>query len=302
LVDIVGVGALNWDRLLKVDRLAGSDEEVVVTKVEEEAGGSAANTVAGLGRFGVSCGFIGRIGSDDAGEQIITAFQADSVDTSGVVRLVGRSGAVYSFVDDSGERTMYVDPGVNDSLQFGDIDSDYLSSAKIVHISSFAGAEAVETIKKIPEIMGDAALSFAPGFLSHRGVDFLRPLIDSCSILFLNEKEACALAGRDVNQAIVKLHKLCGATVAVTLGEKGAAVYGGEGVEWIDGFKATVVDTTGAGDAFSAGFLFGVLNGYGSADCARIGNFAASLCVQKLGARAGLPDALALDSFLKSIS
>ncbi len=297
MVDIVGVGALNWDLLLKVDRLAGSGEEIVVKVVEEEAGGSAANTVAGLGRLGVSCGFIGPVGSDEAGGKIIDAFKADSVDISRVIRSVGRSGTVYSFVDDSGERTMYVDPGVNDAFQIGDIDPVYLSSAKMVHVSSFAGESAFSAVKQIPEYLGDYALSFSPGFLSARGIEYLRPLIDRCSILFLNEKEAGALAGKDVNRAVEKLHKLGGATVAVTLGEKGAVVCGPEGVERAPGFKAAVVDTTGAGDAFSAGFLYGVLKGYSSADCAIVGNFIASRCVQKMGARAGIPNATELRVF-----
>ncbi|GBE18870.1 ribokinase [archaeon BMS3Abin16] len=297
MVDIVGVGALNWDLLLKVGRLAGSGEEIVVKNVEEEAGGSAANTIAGLGRLGVSCGFIGRVGSDEAGQKIIDAFKADSVDTSMVIRSVGRSGTVYSFVDDSGERTMYVDPGVNDAFQIEDLDPAYLSSARMVHVSSFAGASAFSAVKRIPEFLGDSALSFSPGFLSARGIDSLRPLIDRCSILFLNEKEAQALAGRDVNRAAEKLHKLGGATVAVTLGEKGAVVCGKEGVQRTPGFKVPVVDTTGAGDAFSAGFLFGVLKGYSSAACAKVGNFVASLCVQRMGARSGIPDAAELAAF-----
>ncbi|HDH28566.1 MAG TPA: carbohydrate kinase family protein, partial [Euryarchaeota archaeon] len=94
-------------------------------------------------------------------------------------------------------------------------------------------------------------------------------------------------------------HKLGGATVAVTLGEKGAVVCGPEGVERTPGFKAIVVDTTGAGDAFSAGFLYGRLKGYDSVACAKVGNFVASLCVQRMGARSGIPAASELGAFVE---
>lgn len=300
MVEVVGVGALNWDRMLLVDRFAGAGEEIVVKDVREEAGGSAANTIAGLGRFGVECGFIGKIGSDSEGAGIIEAFDADSVDTNEIVRFDGRTGSVFAFVDESGERTMYVNPGVNDTFRLEDVDSKYYLGARYIHVSSFAGAGAIDAIKAIPGIMAGSALSFSPGFLAYRGIDFLSPLLKNSDILFLNEEEARALTGKAPLKAAEILKGYGVEKVAVTLGEKGSIVLGDEGAHEVGGQPVKAVDTTGAGDAFSAGFIYGVIRGYNDLDSSRIGNFAASRCVQHIGARKGLPNSDALQTFEKT--
>jgi ribokinase len=301
LVKVVGVGALNWDRLFRVDRFARAGEEIVIKGFEEEAGGSAANTIAALGKLGVDCGFVGKVGLDTDGERIITAFERDSVNTENILRVEGRTGNVFAFVDDTGERNMYVNPGVNDSLLLEELNNKYLQSSEIIHISSFAGETSIETLKGIPRLRGKALLSFSPGFLCARGLDFLMPLLKECSILFLNQKEAFALTGEKPSRAGVLLKDLGVDKAVVTLGEKGCLIVDGDGVHEVMGERAKVVDTTGAGDAFSAGYLFGSLNGLDVEICARIGNFVASKCVQQMGARKGLPEKSSLDNFLKQI-
>jgi ribokinase len=301
LVEVVGVGALNWDRLFRVDRIARTGEEIVIKGFEEEAGGSAANTIAALGRLGVECGFVGKVGLDREGERIITSFKRDSVSTEHIFRVQGRSGNVLAFVDDTGERNMYVNPGVNYDLLLKELNSRYLQSSKIIHISSFAGETSIETIKKIPKFRGKAFLSFSPGFLCWRGIDFLIPLLKECAILFLNQKEALALTGNNPSRAGVLLRNVGVERAVITLGEKGCLVVDGDGVQEVMGEKVKVVDTTGAGDAFSAGYLFGILKGLNVETCARIGNFVASKCVQQVGARKGLPERSSVDNFLKRL-
>jgi ribokinase len=298
LVEVVGVGALNWDRLFLVDRFASPGEEIVIQESKEEAGGSAANTIAGLGRLGVECGFIGKLGSDKEGDKILSAFKRDRVDLKGIKRVDGVSGSVFAFVDDEGERTMYVNPGVNDTLGIPDLDEKYLGRARFIHVSSLAGEPATGAILNIPKFIGDAKLSFSPGFLCAKGVDYLMPILTHCEILFLNSVEATALAGSDTDQREHILTQLGVKTVVVTQGSRGCLVLDELATHRVPGIKAKAVDTTGAGDAFSAGFLYGNLRGYGNLDCARIGNFTASLCVGSIGARSGLPDQDSLKSFL----
>lgn len=302
MADVVGVGALNWDRLYRVDRFAAPGEEIVIKDIKEEAGGSAANTIAGLGRLGVECGFLGKIGNDEEGNSILTAFEKEGVDTQGIAKVEGRTGSVFAFVDDTGERIMYVNPGVNDTLLPKDINIDHMTSARFLHVSSFAGETSIDTIKKIPEIKGRAGLSFAPGFLCWRGLDFLMPLLKDCGILFLNEREANALTAAPPPRAGEILRDIGVGTVVVTLGERGCLVIDEEGVHDVEGIKARAVDTTGAGDAFAAGFLFGVLKGFHSPASGRLGNFVASRCVEHVGARKGLPKIEAVEAFLKRLS
>ncbi len=302
MVDVIGIGALNWDRLFKVDRFASSGEEIVIQGYTEEAGGSAANTVAGLGKMGVPCGFVGRVGDDEEGGRIVSAFRDAGVDTSRLKVFDGRSGIVLVFIDASGERTMYVDPGVNDALSISDIPSDYVSSADFVHISSFAGVTSLKTVKLLMSSETGADFTFAPGFLSRRGLDFLKPYVENCAVLFLNEDESRTLTGHKPANAADILRSMGVETVAITLGREGCLVADHhDGVQRFKAYESNVVDSTGAGDAFAAGFLYGLSNGMEHGLCAQIGNYAASRCIQKIGARAGLPDVREIEEFLAKI-
>jgi ribokinase len=301
LVEVVGVGALNWDRILLVDRFAKPGEEIVIKSVWEEAGGSAANTIATLGRLGVETGFMGKIGLDEKGARIISSFEKDSVFTDNIVREEGRTGTVFSFVDEMGERSMYIDSGVNDSLLLEDLNIEYLRSSECIHLSSFAGSTSIKTLKKISGLKGTAMLSFAPGFLCSRGIDFLQPMLKNCSILFINETEAEALTGHPFSKAPEILIDAGVEKVVVTLGKRGSLVVGQAGPEEVAGFKSRVVDTTGAGDAFSAGFLYGMLKRFDDRASAKIGNFIASKCIEHMGARKGLPDKITLKSSLSML-
>ncbi len=298
---VIGVGALNWDRLYRVDRLAKKGEELVIKEFKEEAGGSAANTIAALGILGIECGFSGKVGEDLEGEKILESFKRAGVDLNGILRVKGRTGNVLAFVDDRGERTMYVDPSVNDEFRLVDIEKNYLRGAEIVHLSSFAGSETMASLKGLPERIGGSDLSFSPGFLSAKGVDYLMPLIEKSSYLFLNRQEAYALTGKAPKEAGRTLLDLGAATVFVTIGADGCLLAYEGGDVTVKGFKAEAVDSTGAGDAFTAGALYGVLTNLEMPECARIGNFVASRALGRLGAREGLPKKGDVQDFLKTI-
>jgi ribokinase len=145
-------------------------------------------------------------------------------------------------------------------------------------------------------------LSFAPGFLSWRGREFLKPILDKSTILFLNEKEAEALtSSAHASEAGKVLRDEGVEKVVITLGAEGCLLLNKEGVQKVEGEKVKARDTTGAGDALAAGFLYGDLRGYNDFDSVRIGNFVASRCVQQIGARKGLPDSKVMKAFEKTL-
>jgi ribokinase len=302
LVEIVGVGALNWDKQYIVDRLPIPGEEIVIKSFNESAGGSAANTIAALSRLGVDCGFIGNVGDDTEGERIIGAFREEGVDTSGIIKVPGISGTVLAFIDSEGERTMYVDSGVNHDLRLDDISFDYLNNSENIHISSFAGDTSQKTIKSMPAHLKNVRISFAPGFMSWRGTEFLQPILDKSTVLFLNEKEAEALTKGHVNEAGPVLMGEGVEKVVITLGAEGCLLSNKDGVQKVGVESVRARDTTGAGDAFAAGFLYGELRGHNDLDSVKIGNFVASRCVQQIGARKGVPDSKAMQAFEKTLS
>ena len=291
--DVICFGALNLDRLCRVDRIAREDEESTVIEVEEYPGGSAANTAVGLARLGLKVGYVGKVSRDREGEILVRSLKDEGVNTGGVVvSKTGRSGVVYGYVDRSGNRALYVDPGVNSQLDFGEIDIEYVSSTKFLHISSFVGERAfraqLEVLKVLPERV---KVSLDPGNIyARKGLESLSEMLDRCYVVMPSEFEVKLITGkRDIKEGAEKILSLGPSIVAVKLGSRGCYVTNGDESHFIRAFKVKVVDTTGAGDAFNAGFLYGVLKGRGILEAGRLGNFVASRCIMSRGARAGLP-------------
>ncbi|MCS7114631.1 MAG: carbohydrate kinase family protein [Nitrososphaerota archaeon] len=291
--DVVGFGALNMDKLYKVNKIVGPEEEGFVIDFKEECGGSAANTMVGLARLGCRVGFIGKVAMDREGKMLIKDFQRENVNTEGVIRAkTGRSGTVLGFVDERGDRALYVDPGVNDTIKPEEVDIKYASSTEFLHLSSFVGEKSFETQKRVVEnLPDDVKVSLDPGVLyADKGVKRLSPIVERSYVLMPNAMELARLTGEeDYRVGAERLLEMGVKVVAVKLGSKGCYVTDGGESHHIEAFKVQVVDTTGAGDAFCAGFLFGLIRGKSLYDCGRIGNFVASQCIMKMGARAGLP-------------
>ncbi|RLI23381.1 hypothetical protein DRO47_00720 [Candidatus Bathyarchaeota archaeon] len=291
--DVICFGALNLDRLCRVDRIAREDEESTVIEVEEYPGGSAANTAVGLARLGLKVGYVGKVSRDREGEILVRSLKDEGVNIGGVVvSKTGRSGVVYGYVDRSGNRALYVDPGVNSQLDFGEIDIEYVSSTKFLHLSSFVGERAfraqLEVLKVLPERV---KVSLDPGNIyARKGLESLSEMLDRCYVVMPSEFEVKLITGkRDIKEGAEKILSLGPSIVAVKLGSRGCYVTNGDESHFIGAFKVKVVDTTGAGDAFNAGFLYGVLKGRGILEAGRLGNFVASRCITSRGARAGLP-------------
>jgi len=291
--DVIGFGALNVDTLLRVDRLAGAEEESCILDRSEACGGSAANTVVGLARLGCKVGFIGKVADDHDGKLQLDCFKAEGVNTEGItIMQQGRSGAVLGFVDRKGARALYVDTGVNGEIEPREINWQYVSQTQYLHLSSFVGEKSFRTQKKLMASMPNSMkISFDPGSVYvQRGFGAIEPMIQNSSVFMPNAGELEQLTGEaDFRRGAEVILGLGVKIVAVKLGDKGCYVTDGTEKHTIEAFKVKVVDTTGAGDAFDAGFLYGLLKGKGLEECGRIGNFVASKCVTILGARAGLP-------------
>lgn len=290
--DVVGFGALNVDKLYKVNKIAHEDEESFVKEYFEACGGSAANTIVGLARLGLRTGYIGKVAKDREGKLLLEEFRKENVDTSGViVAEKGYSGTVLGFVDERGERALYVSPGVNDEIEFEEINLSYAESTKILHLTSFVGEKPFEAQKKLVEaISEDVLISLDPGTLyARKGLQELKPILKKAYIVLPSKDEIEKIAGKNFKKASKFLLDLGVNIVAVKLGEKGCYVTDGKEEHFIEAFKVKVVDTTGAGDAFDAGFLYGLLKGKGLYECGRLGNFVASKCITSMGARTGLP-------------
>jgi ribokinase len=297
--DVVGFGALNVDKLFKVNNLAEAEEESFIEDYAEACGGSAANTAVGLARLGCKVGFIGKVGCDREGDLLTADFCKEGVNTEGVVRAgQGKSGSVLGFVDKKGARALYINSGVNDTIKFDEINVGYASQAQFLHLTSFVGEKSFQTQKKLLDAVPNSVkVSFDPGALyARKGFASLEPVIKKTYVLMPNAIELKLLTGKvDYCKGADLMVGRGVKIVAVKLGGDGCYVTDGRERHLIDPFKVNVVDTTGAGDAFCAGFLYGLVNGKSLFECGRLGNFVASRCVMKMGARAGLPFAKDLE-------
>lgn len=303
-IQIIGVGALNTDHIYKVERVI-SNGETVIDWAKSFPGGSAANTIYGLAKLGVSTGFCGAVGDDREGKTLLNDFQGVGVGTSRIlVKPKARTGSVLCFSDRGGKRSLYVQPGANSLLDMEDLDLGYINQAEILYLSSFADDSQFRlSLGLIVRLEPSVRLSFSPGALyAVKGLDTLTPFLSRTHLLFVNQSELKQMTGEDVEDGAQKCLQAGCRTVVVTMG-KGAKIGKTTAVSYIRDADneyiiepsnqnlAAEVDTTGAGDAFAAGFIYGITKGKGLKECGRLGDFVAKLCISRTGARHGLPTA-----------
>lgn len=286
-MDVIGFGALNVDKVYLVNEIPKAEEESYVIDYKVYSGGSSANTISALAKLGLKTGFIGKVGSDEEGKFLIEDLKSYGVETYNVIRGSGRTGCAIVFVDRDGNRAIVLDPALNDTVKFDEIDLNYVSKFKLLHLSSFVckvSWDSFESQKRIVEVF-DGLVSFDPGSVYAKfGLEKIKPILKRTDIFMPNEVEVKVLTGLDYKEGAEFFLKWCD-VVVVKRGEKGCYVLSeGESFE-VPAFKVDVVDTTGAGDAFNAGFLYGYLSGKDLKECAKLGNYVASLCIQKVGAK-----------------
>ena len=320
LFDVIGMGALNVDRIYAVPRfVTDGAESILATSVA--AGGSSANTVCGLGKLGLRCGFVGAVGDDEDANIVFQSFADVGGDTSHIVIKAGHpTGVVLCLADGAGNRAMYVQPGANEALDDDDVDSSYLANARLIHLSSLAGdLPASIQIAAVRGVSQETKVSLSLDALyARRGLPALSDLIGRCAVLFANREELSRLTGTDVREAAQACLLTGCQTVVVTFGEGLRAkdwmgrfpapadvdekqshkvllaCYIASGhEEWtvaaLDTHKGERGSTIGAGDAFAAGFLWGFLSGWSLPRCGSLGHTAAGFSVTDMSPRAGLP-------------
>jgi len=303
-IQIIGVGALNIDLIYKVERIL-EDGETAVDWAKSFPGGSAANVIYGLAKLGLSTGFCGAVGDDEEGKRLLNDLRGVGVDTSRiVVKPKAKTGSALCLSDRGGRRSLYVQPGANSQLNLDDIDFGYINQAEIVHLTSFADDNQFQlSLGLLLRLDDSVKLSFSPGALySVKGIDTLSPFLSRSHLLFLNHRELQQMTGKDVESGAKQCLQAGCRVVVVTLG-KGQKIGSTTAVSYIrDADNEYIVeppshdttaevDTTGAGDAFAAGFIYGLIKNKGLAECGRLGDFVAKLCISHTGARHGLPTA-----------
>jgi len=310
-IEVVGLGALNIDHMYRVERIL-DDGEAVVNEAKSFPGGSAANTIYGLAKLGVNTGYTGVVGGDAEGKILLQDFQKVGVDTSQIRGKHGvRTGSVLCLSDRLSRRSLYVVPGANSLLTIDDLDLTYINQAKWLHLSSFADDRQFKVLFELMDKLASSVkLSFAPGVLhAIKELAILRPILNRTHLLFVNQREIRHLTGEGVIAGAESCLKQGCRMVVVTLG-KGMTLELGHrtviavcyirdaeneyAIEPSSQDIISEVDATGAGDAFAAGFLYGLLKGKRLNECGCLGDIVARFSLTKLGAREGFPTLIEL--------
>lgn len=264
----------------------------------EASGGSAANTIAGIASLGGRAGFIGKVSNDQLGGIFRHDIRAAGVrfDTEPSVSGVPTARCLILVTPDA-QRTMNTCLGASLELGPDDIDADLVASAEVTYLEGYLWDPplAKQAFLKAARIAHQAgrkiALSLSDPFCvdRHRAefVDLVKNHVD---ILFANEHEICSLWQVDGFDAALQATRGHCQVAALTRSEKGSVILGDGDVHVVDAARVgKVVDTTGAGDLYAAGFLFGLTGGRGLYDCGRIASLAAAEAISHFGARPETP-------------
>ena len=254
---------------------------------QRASGGSAANTMSGLAQLGVTSGFLSKTGRDEVGQ-----FFEKQMDETHVKPLMLKSdtptGRVMAFVTDDGERTFATCLGAAAEMCADDIKPELFDGWDIFYIEGYLVANPNMLRKAISTAKAKGlkiAIDLASYNVVEESCDFLLEIINNdVDIVFANEKEAFALTKMEPEDALHYIAERCEIAV-VKVGAKGAFIQRGKETVTIPPIKADVVDTTGAGDMWAAGFLAGFVKGESLQKCGMMGAIVAKNIIEVIGAK-----------------
>lgn len=261
----------------------------------ERSGGSAANTIAGLASLGARAGFVGRVAEDRFGEVFMADLASLGVGFGGgAVAGGGATGRCLILVTPDADRTMCTTLGVAAHLSASDLSEEMIAGSAVTYLEGYLWDEpvAIGAIRRVIEVAHGAgrkvALSLSDSFCVDRHRTAWRELVaEHVDVLFGNEAEYRSLTGEDDLETACRTLARTGMIATVTRGERGAWAFEGSGPLVAVEAQAldAVVDTTGAGDLYAAGFLFGLVRGADLTTCAQYGALVAAEVISHLGAR-----------------
>jgi len=259
----------------------------------EISGGSAANTIVGLANFGATAAYVGKVRDDQLGTVFAHDIRSTGVIFQSPAAADGPStGRCLIVVTPDAQRTMNTYLGASAYLGPEDVDVELVSQARVVYLEGYLWdrPEAKEAYRKAARIAHEAgnevSLTLSDAFCVDRHrPEWLALVEEEVDILFANEAEICALYECDFETAKERVTRHCN-VAALTRSAEGSLVIGGGQTHVVSAHPvARLVDTTGAGDLYASGFLYGYTSGYGLDTCGRLGSLAASEVISHLGAR-----------------
>ena len=290
--NIVVLGSINMDLVARCATLPAPGQTLTARSFAEIPGGKGANQAVAASRAGAAVAMIGRVGDDAFGSRLVADLRDDAIDVQPIKTAPGSSGVAMITVADDGENQIVVVPGANGCMTPADVDqhADLIADADVlllqleVPVACVLRAIEIARAARTPVILDPAPTPAA----------WPRELLD-VDLLCPNETEAASLTGLPVETteqleaAARRLHAAGARAVVITRGAAGALLFDGETLTHIDAVPCDAVDTTAAGDAFTAAVAVRWAEGNSLVESVRFGSVAGSLAASRAGAKPSLP-------------
>ena len=274
-------------QLINTERSDDITKAVSQYEKKMATGGSASNTINGITKLGLDAGFVGKIGKDDIG----LFFTNDSVNNGVKPHLLisnTPSGRCIVLVSPDSERTLCTFLGAACELAATDLTPDMFQDYDIFHIEGYLvqNHDLIRTAVKMAKEAGlKVSIDLASYNVVEANLEFLHEIVtEYVDIVFANEEEARAFTGKEPKEALIHISNHCDIAV-VKVGKEGSYIRSGKENVQIKPRLANAVDTTGAGDLYAAGFLYGFANNYSLEICGKIGSLVSGNVVEVLGAK-----------------
>ena len=296
---VAGLGQCSLDHLLIVDSYPKNDTKNEVTEWTVSGGGPVATALVSLSRLGVECDFYGITGDDENGSSIMESLISENVGTSGLTRRAKSSSQVAFIVveKETGKRTVFWKRPSSDPLKPGELPGNFPCNADFLLLDGLMIEASLYAAKKARElavpVMLDAG-SVRKGMLE---------LIPFCDYVVSSEEFARELVNTAASsfpeKALTHIKSLGVKTATVTLGDRGSITSSGNKVFHTPAFSIKAVDTTGAGDVFHGGYIYGLLQKLNINDVVRFASAFAALKCRMPGGRAGIPTLKEVETLFK---
>ncbi len=302
LVDVINV--LKDDSLLSQFGLKRGSMTLVDEKLSQKifeatannereitTGGSAANTIHALSMLGIPCGYIGKIGDDVLGKGFLEEFKLKNIQTH-LLLSKKDTGRVMALVSTDSERTMATHLGAAADLKPKELSKQMFEGYSVLFIEGYL-VQDHKLIERAIDLAREQDLKVALDLSSYNVVEahleFLKQLVkEKVDIVFANEEEAFSFTGKEPEEALTEIASMCEIAVVKT-GKKGSIIQRGAEKVKIGIVPSDAVDTTGAGDTYAAGFLYGLAKGYDLKKCGNIAALISGKVVEVMGAK--IPEA-----------
>jgi len=297
--DILVVGSLNADLVVRAPRFPQPGETISGGDLQVIPGGKGANQAVAAARLGANVSMLGRVGEDNFGDFLVDNLKQNYVDVSRVLRDDSSSGTAIIVVDENGQNSIVLSPGANGKVTSADVESaSFLHHDLILLQLEIPTSTVLRAAQRAKEKDMRVILNPAPA------KEIPDELIALADYIIPNETELSLLTGQSVSdihsaeKAAKQLLERGAKNVIVTLGSKGALIVNKEISKQVDIYKVEVVDTTAAGDAFIGGFAIKLLESASLPAAVQYGCACGALAATKFGAQPSLPTKEEVERFL----